>query len=234
MNIEEKLLQNNRPRTALHPVGIVIHSTANVGATALNHYNYWNNNPSAKSSAHYIVDWDRVLRLIPENEMSWHAGRTANKKYLGLEICETNNKDQFNRVWGNATWAVAEILKAHGWNTKDNVFSHNWIAKLYKETNHTDPYPYFSRMGKSWNEFLADVDKKMKPQQKKPQGKPIFRQRLQLVSDIWAYNPKSLSPVKKFKAGDKLTAVDVIPGWYKLDIDGKEAWIPSTPCKKIN
>jgi N-acetyl-anhydromuramyl-L-alanine amidase AmpD len=228
LNIEEKLLKNNRPRTALHPVGIVIHSTANVGTTALNHYNYWNNNPSAKSSAHYIVDWNKVLRLIPESEMAWHAGPTANKKYLGLEICETNSKDQFNKVWENATWAVAEILKAHGWNTRDNVFSHNWVSKFYKETDHTDPYPYFNRMGKSWGEFLAGIDREMKPQQKL-----LFRQHLQLVNDIWAYSPKTLSPVKKFKTGDKITAVGTKTGWYILDIDGVEAWIPSTPCKKI-
>ena len=66
----------------------------------------------------------------------------------------------------------------------------------------------------------------------KPQEQPLYRQRLQLASDIPAFEKPS-KIVKKFKAGDKLTAVDVIPGWYKLDIDGKEAWIPSTPCKKI-
>ena len=62
----------------------------------------------------------------------------------------------------------------------------------------------------------------------------LFRQRLEVMYDIWAYNPKSLSPVKKFKTGDKITAIGVKTGWYVLDINGVEAWVPSTPCKKIN
>ena len=61
----------------------------------------------------------------------------------------------------------------------------------------------------------------------------LFRQRLEVMYDIWAYSPKTLSPVKKFKTGDKITAVGTKTGWYILDIDGVEAWIPSTPCKKI-
>ena len=67
----------------------------------------------------------------------------------------------------------------------------------------------------------------------KPQGQP-YRQRLQVMNDIWSYNPKTLEPVKKFVAGDHITAIGIKSGWYVLDIDGKEAWIPSTPCKKIN
>jgi N-acetylmuramoyl-L-alanine amidase len=61
-----------------------------------------------------------------------------------------------------------------------------------------------------------------------------YRQRLQMDYPSWAYNIDTLVPVKKFNRGDNITAIGIKQGWYVLDIHGKEAWIPSTPCKKIN
>lgn len=153
----------NRPGKALTPQGIVIHSTATPGAPAINIRDYFGNHPEAKASAHVAIDWTTIIEIIPCNENAWHAGPTANRLYLGIELCEPKEHDlaKFQEVWNRAVWYVAKVCKKYGWNV-NNVHSHDHISKVYKETDHTDPIGYFVRYGKTWADFLLAVDKELK------------------------------------------------------------------------
>ncbi|MGE4273296.1 MAG: N-acetylmuramoyl-L-alanine amidase family protein [Desulfitobacterium sp.] len=159
--INERLLSKyNRPKQPLNPKGFVIHSTSNEGATAENHYNYWNNE-DRESSAHYVIDWNEIIRLIPENEIAWHAGNNrANGTYLSAEMCEPRgyNMEQFNEVWRRTVWLVADSCVNHGWSTGPNVWSHNGLRSLYPGIDHTDPYGFFKKYGKSWSDMINDID----------------------------------------------------------------------------
>lgn len=164
--IQNYITSSNRPGRPLSAQGIVVHATDNPGATAQNHHDYWQNHPEAESSAHAVIDWECIMALIPVNEVAWHAGRTANSLYLGVELCEPYDGDdeygKFNEVWQRAVWFVAQKCLAYGWNTTDNVFSHRGISQMYRETDHTDPIGYFAKYGKTWDDFLAAVDQEMK------------------------------------------------------------------------
>lgn len=164
--IPNYITSSNRPGLSLSAQGIVVHSTANPGATAQNHHDYWQREASAKASAHAVIDWDCIMCLIPVNEVAWHAGPTANSRFLGVELCEPYDGDddynKFDEVWAQAVWFAAQKCLAYGWNTADNVFSHRGISQMYQETDHTDPIEYFAKYGKTWEDFLAAVDKEMK------------------------------------------------------------------------
>jgi|GEM_PF-5017108 N-acetylmuramoyl-L-alanine amidase len=152
----------NRPGTAIKPVGQVVHSTADPGATAQNIRDYFNNGYRG-ASTHAVIDWNSIIEMIPENEMAWHAGPTANSQYLSFEMCEPDTDDpdrasKFQEVWNRAVWYCAKTCVKYGWNTDDNIFSHYGISMMYHETNHTDPYGYFATYGKTWDQFLAEVD----------------------------------------------------------------------------
>jgi len=74
--IKQQFISMNRPKEKfINLKGIVIHSTSNISATSLNHYNYWNN-ADRQSSVHYIIDWveNEIYQFIPENEIAWHTG----------------------------------------------------------------------------------------------------------------------------------------------------------------
>lgn len=160
----EEYIVNNRPGTPLDPVGQVVHATADPGATADDIHNYFNNHVNAQASTHAVIDWNSIIELIPENEIAWHAGPTANHEFLSFEMCEpaANDPDRgnkFQEVWNRAVWYCAKTCVKYGWNANDNIFSHNGIAKMYpSETNHTDPYGYFTAYGKTWDKFIADID----------------------------------------------------------------------------
>lgn len=167
----QEYLANNRPGTPLNPTGQVVHSTAAPGATAQNIRDYFNTHIQAEVSAHAVIDWNSIIEMIPENEMAWHAGATANRRFLSFEMCEPGADDpdryvKFQEVWDRAVWYCAKTCVKYGWNTDDNIFSHNGISRMYHETNHTDPYGYFAAYGKTWNEFLADVDAEISELQK--------------------------------------------------------------------
>ena len=161
--VNQEYIVNNRPGTPLNPSGQVVHATADQGATAQNIHDYFNNHPAAEASAHAVIDWNSIIELIPENEMAWHAGPTANSRFLSFEMCEPaaddpNRFSKFQEVWNRAVWYCAKTCVKYSWNTNDNIFSHYGTTQMYHETNHTDPYGYFASYGKTWDQFLANVD----------------------------------------------------------------------------
>lgn len=162
--IKQQFISMNRPQEPfINLKGIVVHSTANIGATAQNHFNYWNN-ADRQSSVQYIADWigEEILNLIPENEIAWHTGSwQGNREWLGIEMCETDDPAEFDIVWNKTVWFVADLCIRKGWNVNDNVWSHNGLRTMYKGVDHTDPYNYLERMGKSWTQFCDAIENKI-------------------------------------------------------------------------
>ena len=78
------------------PEYIVIHETDNWnpgGANAQAHFNYWNTNPNANSSVHFVVDENEAIQLAEFNWRCWHVGDgngssgITNNNSIGIEIC---------------------------------------------------------------------------------------------------------------------------------------------------
>jgi len=173
VQISEQLLSRNRPGTPLTPRGIVIHSTACPGATAQNIRDSFNRPDSAKASAHYAVDWNGAIRMIPDSEMAWHAGPTANRQYLSVELCETDDPVKFDAAWRNLIDLVTYICRRYGWDTGP-IWSHRGISQAYHDTDHTDPIGYLASYGKTWDDLLADIESELKGGNTVDEGILIF------------------------------------------------------------
>lgn len=157
--VSQEYIQNNRSRKALNSQGIVVHATATPGATAANERSYFNSQ-YVGASAHYFVDWQEIIQTVPEGKQAWHAGPTANSRFLSVELCEPSGNDlaKFNEVWKRAVWLVADACIRHGWTNVENAtFSHDEISNMYGETDHTDPVEYFAKYGKTFAQFKAEV-----------------------------------------------------------------------------
>lgn len=141
---------------SLNPSYIVIHETANPGATAKNHRDYWSNDDTY--AVHYTVDWTgNCYYCVPENRKCWQVGN-GNAYVVGIELCHATNKSDFNKVWNyGVEWARWQLAK-RGWGV-DRLISHWDCTKRWGGSDHTDPDDYFEAYGKSWKQFKNDVAK---------------------------------------------------------------------------
>lgn len=199
--LEERLITRNRPGMPLTPQGVVVHSTANPGATAEDHWRYWSS-ADRQSSAHYVVDWERILRLIPENEIAWHAGTTANRTYMGIEMAEPKPGPdaiaQFSRVWDNTIWLLADVCRRYGWQpTPDRVLSHADISRMYPaETDHQDPIGYLATYGKTMDDLRAAVAQTLSMPQANRQVVPILDPTGRKLAEGWLDSGRTVVPLR--------------------------------------
>jgi len=157
--ITQNFITQNRSGRILKPIGIVLHETATPGATDENEQSFYNSG-NRQASAHAFVDYDSITQCIPWLEQAWHAGPTANRNYIGIELCHYDDCLKFPQVWNRAVWLFAwvhvNILKLTT-VTKDNLMSHAEVSAKWHETDHTDPVSYFKQFGKTVDDFRVAV-----------------------------------------------------------------------------
>lgn len=156
MKIIENIVANGHG--TLNASFFVIHETANPGATAMNHVNYWRNNPTY--AVHYVADWTgNVYHTVPDNRLCYQVGN-GNAFVAGIELCHATNASDFQKVWDVGVEFAAYFLKNKGWGV-DRLLSHDECRRKWGGTDHTDPIGYFKKYGKTWEEFKADVNAKL-------------------------------------------------------------------------
>ena len=98
---KKKKRKNRKKRYDLTQVnGIVIHYTANPGATAIANRNYFENlkdTHTTKASAHFIVGLEgEIVQCIPTAEIAY-ASNDRNSDTLSIECCYEKDDGSFNR-----------------------------------------------------------------------------------------------------------------------------------------
>ena len=165
--IKTKLIPINtaaRSGYILKPQYITIHNTANtkVGANAENHAIYMHGSgKNSTASYHYVVDDKEIYRLLPDNEVAWHAGDgengMGNRQSLAIEICENVDGNLLNAT-DNAVELTAYLMKLYN-IPLCNVVQHNyWSGKnCPNRIRKCEPY--------SWQAFLNKVNAKFTAQE---------------------------------------------------------------------
>lgn len=205
---------------SLQPSFFVIHETANPGATALNHVNYWRNNPT--NAVHYVGDWTGdVYHCVPDNRLCWQVGG-GNAYVLGIELCHATNAADFKKVWDLGVEFSAHILKTRGWGI-DRLISHDECRLRWGGTDHTDPIGYFKKFGKTWAEFKAEVQRQLSapiaPPKTEPETKPAGKgvlYRVQTGAFRLKANATKLETELKKRGFD--TIIVKVDGYYKVQV----------------
>lgn len=202
-------------RGANVPQYLVIHETANPGATALNHVSYWSSGRQG-GEAHYVADWtEKVYHTTPDNFACWHVGGSANSWSVGIELCHATNQADFEKVWKTGVEFAAWYLQSQGWGI-DRMVSHRIANEIWDTySDHTDPDGYFREFGKSWAQFVQEVQERLEDDMTTP-------------ADVWGYDWENTAPqgnmyncvVGLYKKVEELAAnVKVLSA--KLDSDVK-------------
>lgn len=163
--ITQRYISKNRSYKPLNAVGTVLHETATPGASDEDEFRYFDSGAGGRSvSVHAFVDYDSITQTVPWNEQAWHAGGTANRSYIGIELCNYNDRDKFEEIWKRGVWLFAwlhvNIIKDTT-ITKDTLMSHAEVSDRWGETNHTDPIAYFAKYGRTVDMFRDEVQKEI-------------------------------------------------------------------------
>lgn len=134
---------------------LVIHETANPGASAYNHTLLWSRNDTY--AVHHVMELDGsiVYNTVPENRLCWHVGN-GNYATIGIELAHATNASDFAKQWNEAVKWAGDELRARGWDTS-RLLSHYEAAQRWGGSDHTDPNGYFRAYGKTWYEFKQAV-----------------------------------------------------------------------------
>ena len=147
---------------ALSPSYLVVHETANPGASAWNHVLYWGRNASTAATTQYVMDVDGsvVYQVMEADRLAWHVGG-GNRYSYGIELCHAVTRSDFERQWGEAAQWCADQLRSREWGI-DRLVSHDEARRLWGGTDHTDPVGYFAKYGRSWAQFETEVSARMR------------------------------------------------------------------------
>lgn len=178
-NWENNYVQKNkytRPGFLLKEVRkIVLHWTANPGATADGHQRYFNGTAIKNktfASAHIFIDPNEAICIVPLNEVAYHANDNyekgngivyrgvkdispdANKYSIGVELCVEKNGIIHPDTIGRAVKVITELCKTYKLSTDD-------IVRHYDVTHKPCPKPFVDQPD-NFIAFKKQVDKLLK------------------------------------------------------------------------
>ena len=144
----------SRPGTELDAVnGVVIHYTANPGASAIANRNYFENlmtTHETSASSHFVVGLEgEIVQCIPCNEVAY-ASNDRNNDTISIECCIEDESGEFNQAtYDSAVELTAWLLARYDLSTDD-------VIRHYDVTGKMCPLYYVDHPEK-WESFKEDV-----------------------------------------------------------------------------
>lgn len=145
----------SRPGTALEKVnGIVIHYTANPGATAIANRNYFENlkdTHTTKASSHFVVGLEgEIVQCIPTAEIAY-ASNDRNSDTISIECCYKNEDGSFEQA------TYDSVIRLTAWLCEKFGLTSEDVIRHYDVTGKLCPL-YYVEHEDAWQQFKADVD----------------------------------------------------------------------------
>ena len=137
------------------PSYLVIHETANPGASAYNHVLLYSRGYAYAVQYVMELDGSKVYHTMYDNRKAWAVGN-GNSRCVNIELAHATNQADFNAQWEQAVRWAGDYLNKRGWGI-EQMISHNQARLNWGGSDHTDPLSYFSSYGKSWNQFKQEV-----------------------------------------------------------------------------
>lgn len=190
MNLHKCILTKNncyKKGQYIMPKGVMVHSTGannpnlkryvgpDDGLLGVNvNNNHWNN-PGLNVCVHAFIGKLKdgsiaTYQTLPWNMLGWHAGtgtsgRSANSTHISFEICEDalNDATYFKAVYREAVELTAYLCEMYNLDPLADgvVICHSEGCRRGIASNHGDVEHWFSRFGKTMNDFRADVAAEM-------------------------------------------------------------------------
>lgn len=135
--------------------GIVIHYTANPGATAQQNRDYFNGlqeSHETQASSHFIVGLDgEVIQCVPTWETAY-ASNSRNSDTVSIECCHPDETGEFNKV------TYQSMVQLTAWLCQKFELDEDDVIRHYDVTGKNCP-KYFVENEEAWQTFKDNVKK---------------------------------------------------------------------------
>lgn len=133
--------------------GVVIHYTANPGATAEGNRNYFENlkdNHATKASSNFVVGLEgEIIQCVPTWEVAY-ASNDRNRDTVSIECCHPDETGTFNEA------TYRSVVQLTAWLCLKFDLNEENVIRHYDVTGKICP-KYFVENEEAWNQFKADV-----------------------------------------------------------------------------
>ena len=151
--------KNSRPQTKLKKVnGIVVHYTANPGATAMNNRDYFEglkDSHITKASSNFVVGLEgEVVQCVPTWEIAY-ASNSRNIDTVSIECCHPDETGIFNKK------TYQSMVDLCAWLCLKFDLDENDVIRHYDVTGKICP-KYFVENEDAWRKFKSDIGTKLK------------------------------------------------------------------------
>ncbi|EAF8515763.1 N-acetylmuramoyl-L-alanine amidase family protein [Listeria monocytogenes] len=233
--------QFSRPGYKLLRVSkIVMHYTANPGASADNHRRYFRDLKNRYASAHIFIDDKEAICIIPLNEVAYHAnersckltalqastsyyrGGNANLTSIGIEMCLDKNGNITAATFNRSVDVAAELCKTYDLTASD-------IIRHYDVTGKNCPAPWVAKPSEL-TRFRNAVNAKLKgasQNKNRHDGKIVDSAPLLPKMDF-----KS-NPARMYKSGTEFLVYEHNQYWYKTYINDKLYYMYKSFCDVV-
>lgn len=144
----------SRPGTKTKKIrGIVIHYTANPGATAMGNRNYFENlkdTKQTKASSNFIIGLEgEIVQCVPTWEVAY-ASNGRNEDTVSIECCHPDKSGRFTKD------TYESMVRLTAWLCMKFDLTEQEVIRHYDVTGKNCP-KYFVEDEKSWKRFRGDV-----------------------------------------------------------------------------
>ena len=160
-DIDVELLTVNpysRPGTETKKItGVVVHYTANPGATAMDNRNYFENlkdSHETKVSSNFVVGLEgEIVQCVPTWDEAY-ASNSRNIDTVSIECCHPDESGKFNDK------TYQSMVELSAWLCLKFDLDENDVIRHYDVTGKDCP-KYFVENEKAWERFRKDVGKQL-------------------------------------------------------------------------
>ena len=134
--------------------GIVVHYTANPGATAMENRDYFESlkdGHDTKVSSNFVIGLEgEIVQCVPTWEVAY-ASNDRNHDTISIECCHEDENGKFTKA------TYESLVKLTAWLSDTYLITTDEIIRHYDVTGKNCP-KYFVEHKDKWQEFLVDVE----------------------------------------------------------------------------
>lgn len=154
--IQKKLVQYNYSKRSVKPKYICIHDTGNPGASALNHYAYFNGG-NRNASADFFVDSNNIIQIIDTDvNYSWAVGDgrgaygITNSNSCSIEMCLESDGKPTEATIQNTIELTKYLMNYYGISVSN-------VVRHYDASRKSCPNSFKANNWGAWTNFKAKL-----------------------------------------------------------------------------